>query len=193
MDFGDIFDKWEKGSAGPRRTGVSGKEAGKTGKGQAGKTGGKSAGSMPSEISPLEKWLRINGVYDKDAAENGDPAGSSSGERPGQRRRRLLAKKPDAVIDIHGLTADEAWEALERFFADAKHRSLEKLLVIHGKGNHSNGEAVLKRRVREFIERCPFAGENGHGNTAEGGSGTTWVLLKQSAGEAQKEKDQRSL
>ncbi|MDR2134570.1 MAG: Smr/MutS family protein [Treponema sp.] len=151
---------------------------------------------MPA-ISPLEKWLRVNGVYDKDAEENGpgrDAAGSGSGERPGQKRRRLLAKKPDAVIDVHGLTGDEAWDALERFFTDAKHRSLEKLLVIHGKGNHSGGEAVLKRRVREFIERCPFAGESGHGNAAEGGSGVTWVLLKQAGGDAQKDgKSQRSL
>ncbi|MDR1586190.1 MAG: Smr/MutS family protein [Treponema sp.] len=172
MDFGDILDKWEKGSAGPRRAGVSKKEAGES---------APAAGNGSQQISPLEKWLRINGVYDKDAEETGagrDAAGSGSGEKPGERRRRLLAKKPDAVIDIHGLTGDEAWEALERFFADAKHQSLEKLLVIHGKGNHSGGEAVLKRRVREFVERCPFAGENGHGSAAEGGSGATWVLLK---------------
>jgi DNA-nicking Smr family endonuclease len=50
-------------------------------------------------------------------------------------------------------------------------------MIIHGKGNHSRGEAVLGRTVREFIEHCPFAGESGHGR--EGGTGTTWVLLKQ--------------
>jgi DNA-nicking Smr family endonuclease len=36
----------------------------------------------------------------------------------------------------------------------------------------------LKRSVREFIERCPHAGENGHEKAASGGSGATWVILK---------------
>jgi DNA-nicking Smr family endonuclease len=112
----------------------------------------------------------------KDAGESRD--NSRPEEGAAQRRRRLHLKKPDAVIDIHGLTRDEAWSALEQFFADGKNQGFEKLLIIHGKGNHSEGEAVLKRSTGEFIERCPFAGESGHGNAASGGNGATWVLLK---------------
>jgi DNA-nicking Smr family endonuclease len=130
----------------------------------------------------LDQWDKeSSGIPDKDA---GSPDGGSPSEAgrpaepPAQRRRRLHSKKPDAVIDIHGLTRDEAWSALEQFFSDAKRQGFEKLLIIHGKGNHSEGEAVLKRSTGEFIERCPFAGESGHGNAASGGSGATWVLLK---------------
>jgi DNA-nicking Smr family endonuclease len=97
---------------------------------------------------------------------------------PGERRRRLLRKKPDAAVDLHGLTRDEAWAALDDFFRDARIRGFEKLLVIHGKGSHSSGEAILKRIAREFIERCPFAGESGYSSPASGGTGSTWVLLK---------------
>jgi DNA-nicking Smr family endonuclease len=43
---------------------------------------------------------------------------------------------------------------------------------------------VLKRTVREFIERCPFAGESGQGPA--GGAGATWVLLKQARGPVQR-------
>ena len=94
------------------------------------------------------------------------------------RRRRLKTKKPDAELDIHGLTRDEAWLSLEAFFAESRRNGLEKILIIHGKGNHSAGKPVLKRTVMEFIERCPYAGESGRGKASDGGEGTTWVLLK---------------
>jgi DNA-nicking Smr family endonuclease len=116
------------------------------------------------------------GAYDKDA-EAGE-------ERPfaAESRRRLRLKRPDASIDIHGMTKDEASAALGDFFRDALWRGHKKVLVIHGKGNHSKGEAVLKKLTREFIEGCPFAGESGHENASGGGSGATWVLLKSGPG-----------
>jgi DNA-nicking Smr family endonuclease len=124
----------------------------------------------------LDQWDKHSGpVYDKDAElmVRSEPSAS--------RRRRLLRKSPDASIDLHGLTRDEAWNALDSFFNDANSKGLEKLLIIHGKGNHTVSEdqnAVLKKTVRDFIERCPFAGENGNSNGSSGGTGSTWVLLK---------------
>ena len=133
----------------------------------------------------LDKWEKQNnsslyahGIYDKDAGTGESaPGGVNS-------RRRLRAKKADASLDIHGFRREEAWTALERFFENARTRGYVKLLVIHGKGNHSKGEAVLGRTVREFIEHCPFAGESGHEKAAGGGSGATWVLLKLSPSSA---------
>ncbi len=120
----------------------------------------------------LNKWEKNNRIYDKDTESESEHIS------PYERRSRLRNKKPDAELDIHGLTRDEAWKALEIFFNDSKGKGLEKLLIIHGKGNHSTGEAVLKRVVMDFIERCPFAGESGRGKAAAGGEGATWVLLK---------------
>lgn len=157
MNFEDILNQWERQNA------AGGKKA---------KTGEAVPEPAPQKkASPMDIWLRRNGVYDKDAAME-DETRSAAGYR-----RRLRAKKPDAEIDIHGLIRDEAWEALQDFFDTARKDGLEKLLVIHGKGNHSSGEAVLKRTVREFIERCPFAGESGQAKGGAGG-GATWVLLK---------------
>jgi len=120
----------------------------------------------------FDKWEKSNKIQDKDM-EAGNRQLSSQ-----EKRTRLRNKKPDAELDIHGLTRVEAWQAMDIFFSDAKAKGLEKLLVIHGKGNHSTGEAVLKRIVMEFIERCPFAGESGRGKAVTGGEGATWVLLK---------------
>jgi DNA-nicking Smr family endonuclease len=128
----------------------------------------------------MDKWLSVNGVQDKDGEEK-DILTSAQ-----EKRRRLRSKKPDAELDIHGKTSDEAWLVLETFFGEAREKGHEKLLIIHGKGNHSTGEAVLKRVVMDFIERCPFAGESGRGKAAAGGEGATWVLLKET-----KEEDPR--
>jgi len=125
----------------------------------------------------LDQWDKHSGpVYDKDAE-----LAALRTESSASRRRRLLHKSPDASLDLHGFTHEQAWNALDSFFGEAKTKGMEKLLVIHGKGNHSmttGQETLLKKTVRDFIERCPFAGENGSGNGTTGGSGSTWVLLK---------------
>jgi DNA-nicking Smr family endonuclease len=161
MDFGDILDKWDR---------QTGKAPGTS------RSPGKKAARMTAEQKTdiLSAWLRINDVVDKDAELSGDAAPSGKGER----RRRLRLKKPDAELDLHSKTRDEARLSLDGFFSLSRQQGREKLLIIHGKGNHSEGEAALKRVVQDYIERCPFAGESGQSAAAEGGSGATWVLLK---------------
>ena len=105
----------------------------------------------------------------------------SSERNNGEKRSRLLRKRPYAFIDLHGLSRDDAWTALETFFEDSRRKGFEKLLVVHGKGNHSGfsgSEAILRDLTRQFIESCSFAGECGHGANRDGGSGATWVILK---------------
>ena len=120
----------------------------------------------------LEKWdKQTAGAYvDKDA--------DTTEEKKAKKRSRLLRKKPDAAIDLHGLTRDEAWEALDNFFQRSRTMGLEKIQVIHGKGNHSKSEGVLKEITRKYIELCSFAGTSGENRASHGGSGATWVLLK---------------
>jgi DNA-nicking Smr family endonuclease len=129
---------------------------------------GQNSGSGKSEI---DNHLREKTLIDKD--ENSHKMNSQ-----GVNRRRLLNIKPDAIIDIHGLNGETAWLELDRFFENAKKSGYEKVRVIHGKGNHSPGESVLGRTVRQFIEQCSFAGESGFEKSTNGGSGATWVLLK---------------
>jgi DNA-nicking Smr family endonuclease len=173
MDFGDILDEWERKTAQ-----ASGKKQNSSRlrriarKGEADSAGAGQPEEVLRKVDPLTAWLRRNPVYDKDA---------DIGERKipaGEHRRRLLARRPDAVLDLHGLNRDEAWDVLEVFFQDSRRKGFEKLLIVHGKGSHSSGEGVLKDTCRIFIERCPFAGESGHGKAVDGASGATWVLLK---------------
>ncbi|MDR0556380.1 MAG: Smr/MutS family protein [Treponema sp.] len=191
MDFGDILDAWEKQTAIPqgdrkrRKLKLPHKEEmEKSGAGDGEKKKSPNAPSgeklqrqpqQPSRSSlshdALAAWLDAHDIYDKDADTE---AAFSAAEN----RIRILRKKPDATIDLHNLTHDKAWQELEDFFQKCSARKLEKALIIHGKGNHSKGEAVLKRLVQKFIEKSPLAGESGYNPAKSGGSGATWVILK---------------
>ena len=130
----------------------------------------------------LEKWEKKNPKDEAlSKAMNKDLLQSHEKNNAGERRSRLLRKKPDASIDLHGLKRDEAWISLETFFEDSKRKGYEKVLIIHGKGNHaglSGGEGVLRDLARQFIESCSSAGESGYSNNRDGGRGSTWVILK---------------
>lgn len=185
MDFGDILDEWEKQTAKPagkraireaeraaaERAAAQHAEAGRP---SAQRPSAKDPGSP--KVDPLTAWLRVHGVQDKDRDAPDDDLSDS--EKRQRERKRLINKSPDAVLDLHGLTRDEAWDRLGMFFYQAKSHGAEKVLIIHGKGNHSEGEAILKRTTLQYIEQCPFAGQHGHPPAEGGGSGATWVILK---------------
>lgn len=187
MDFGDILDEWDRETAKPygkkRIAGNARRESEQPGKQRDDQTGdqtdersaapGKDPPANP-RVNPMDAWLRRYGTEDKDSLAAESPAR----ETPAERRARLRAKRCDAVIDLHGLTRDDAWIRLESFFAGAVRQGLEKVLIIHGKGTHSADDPVLGPMVRLFLERNPHSGESGHSGKEAGGTGSTWVILK---------------
>ena len=166
MDFGDILSEWDKETAKPygkKRL----KEDEKHGISVI-------STETLAKAHPVDVWLRRYGIQDKD---------NTAGEEcetitPAERRQLKHAMKPEAVIDLHGCTRDEAWSRLEAFFADSQCRGLQKILIIHGKGTHSDNGSVLQQVVKHFIEQNRHAGESGLSKKEDGGSGSTWVLLK---------------
>ncbi|AEJ20485.1 Smr/MutS family protein [Gracilinema caldarium] len=171
MDFGDILDEWERQTAKP-----AGKKAIKAQERALNQQAHNGVLPPDEKVNPLTAWLRVHGVEDKDNKSSDRELSDMELRR--QERKRLSQKAPDAVVDLHGLTRDEAWDQLILFFNKAKNHGAEKVLIIHGKGNHSEGEAVLKRTTLQFIEQCPYAGMHGHPPAEGGGSGATWVCLK---------------
>ncbi len=97
---------------------------------------------------------------------------------PSQRAAGLKTLKPQAVLDLHGMSSAEAEEALDRFIRDCRSRGLSKVLIVHGKGLHSPGEPVLGRVVRSYLEKCPFTGAFGRAGREDGGRGASWVLIR---------------
>ncbi|MCL2205750.1 MAG: Smr/MutS family protein [Treponema sp.] len=132
----------------------------------------------------LEKWERSDERGAKTASYVRDEDIYAPLSR-GERRSRLLRKTPDDSIDLHGLSKEEAWLALEDFFEGSRQKGHEKVLIVHGKGSHridtstTQSEGTLKELSWRFIEMCAFAGESGHSSGKEGGTGATWVILKE--------------
>jgi DNA-nicking Smr family endonuclease len=54
-------------------------------------------------------------------------------------------------LDLHGLTREEALDALPRFLLSAQKRGQKAVLVITGKGNRSQDEPVLHQAVASWL------------------------------------------
>src|SRR5262245_21782284 len=97
------------------------------------------------------------------------------------RRLRNGEYPPDARVDLHGLTEAAArraaTETIERVSAQGK----RCVLVVHGRGRHSEAEPVLKEALLEWLAQPPIATRVLAFTSArgrDGGVGATYVLLK---------------
>ncbi len=86
-----------------------------------------------------------------------------------------------AHIDLHGLNAEQAKEAFTSFLKASVNAGKRAVLIIHGRGLSSPGEAVLKNKVHEWLSHgywrkwvIAFASAQLH----DGGAGATYVLLR---------------
>lgn len=184
MNFKDILEDWERLSARPggldraaeaeRR--LKAEEAGRKAK-HADETAPKKPTTAQESLA---SWLDSHGTPDAAGREGEAASGLDRGPRArGEAEtRRLKALKPEASIDLHGLKAAEAEAALAAFLEAAARRGIEKVLVVTGKGIHSQGEPVLGKLARRVIETSPWAGRFGTADAASGGGGALWVILK---------------
>lgn len=126
------------------------------------------------KINPMELWLRRYGTVDKDKVIE------QYAESKKMQSHEYVKNIPiDAYLDLHGLTRDEAWARIDLFVQDCTRRGFCKIMLIHGKGNHSSSsDPVLGELVRLYIEKNKNLGTSGHPPRSQGGSGATWVLIK---------------
>jgi DNA-nicking Smr family endonuclease len=106
-------------------------------------------------------------------------------------RRMIRGKmKPEARIDLHGMTLSEAHPALVGFVIDAHARGLRLLLVITGKGRGGDREdhgpipirrGVLKQQVPGWLTAPPLGPlvlEIREAHQRHGGGGAYYVYLR---------------
>ena len=103
-----------------------------------------------------------------------------------QRRKEITRSLHEGVyaisdfIDLHGLTEDEAWEALGAFLLEVRKRKLSCIKIIHGRGLRSPGEPVLKSAVKRWLKGplSKYVTAFATARACDGGLGATYVLLK---------------
>jgi DNA-nicking Smr family endonuclease len=115
-----------------------------------------------------------------------------SGDTPGSGRaedvsRAILAKlrrgahTPEREVDLHRLDARAARRRLESELAAAVRAGERCVLVIHGRGLHSEAGAVLRDALPVWLAAAPLADRVMAFAPAprdRGGSGATLVLLR---------------
>jgi DNA-nicking Smr family endonuclease len=87
----------------------------------------------------------------------------------------------DLRVDLHGLVEKEARRRLAAEIERAQAAGLRCVLVVHGRGLHSEGPAVLREGVSEWLTAAPLAGRVmafASARSEDGGSGASYVLLR---------------
>jgi DNA-nicking Smr family endonuclease len=94
-------------------------------------------------------------------------------------------------IDLHGYTLEEANKSIQDFINKSYEDNINKLIVVTGKGLHSNNEkdpyvskelSILKYSVPEFIKKnvdlVKKISEIKGANIEDGGDGAFYIYLK---------------
>ena len=76
-------------------------------------------------------------------------------------------------IDLRGMTGDEAWLAVDKYFDEAALAGFKKVRLIHGKGT-----GALKEEVRRYLRSLPQVASATDDHPDRGGSGITIVTFK---------------
>ena len=97
------------------------------------------------------------------------------------------------TIDLHGYTLAEANDEIEKFILKSFEEKINKLIIVTGKGIHSNVDkdpyvskdlSILKYSVPEFVKKKPELMSKildiKDADIKDGGSGAFYIYLKKS-------------
>ena len=117
----------------------------------------------------------------------------SSKEKIQNKDEKFLEKKtfPNKSFDLHGYSLDEANIKISEFIKDSYELGSKKLIIVTGKGIHSQNEkdpyisknlGILKYSVPEYIknsnELMSLISEIKQANKEDGGGGAFYLYLK---------------
>ncbi len=104
------------------------------------------------------------------------------------KKKNILATK---TIDLHGYTLNKANEIIEKFIKESFLKKVTKIIVVTGKGLHSQNEidpyvskklGILKYSVPEFIKKntdlMNIIYEIKEASIEDGGEGAFYIFLK---------------
>ena len=134
---------------------------------------------MSNKISDKDKKDWINFVNSNEKLQNKDSTSVN--------KKKLQVRS----IDLHGQTLDEANKVIENFIKQAFSDNISKLVVVTGKGIHSNNEkdpyvskdlSILKYSVPEFIRNnenlMNIINDIQSARIEDGGEGAFYIILK---------------
>mgnify|MGYP001407300343 FL=1 len=134
---------------------------------------------MTNKISDKDKKDWENFVSSKETLPNKD--------NKSIKEKKFVTKS----IDLHGHTLEEANKSIQDFINKSYEDNINKLIVVTGKGLHSNNEknpyvskelSILKYSIPEFIKKnvdlVKKISEIKSANIEDGGDGAFYIYLK---------------
>ena len=102
-----------------------------------------------------------------------------------------LNLKKTRSLDLHGKSLDEANKIIEKFIKNSYEDKVHKLIIVTGKGLHSNNEqdpyvakdlGILRYSIPEFLKSnqdlMKIISNISPANIKDGGSGAFYIFLK---------------
>ena len=99
--------------------------------------------------------------------------------------------KKTRSLDLHGKTLDEANSIIEKFIKKSYEEKVQKLIIVTGKGLHSNNEkdpyvskdlGILKYSIPEFVKNnenlMQIISNISEASVKDGGAGAFYIFLK---------------
>ncbi|MCW5941687.1 MAG: endonuclease MutS2 [Fimbriimonadaceae bacterium] len=114
--------------------------------------------------------LKVNAPVSKLRAVEGPGPVAESPRRPNAGLARAMGASTE--ISLRGMRAEDAMELLQRFLDDAVLGHLDRVRIVHGKG-----EGILRNLTRETLRKHPSVRSYRDGEPTEGGHGVTVATL----------------
>jgi DNA-nicking Smr family endonuclease len=103
----------------------------------------------------------------------------------------LKTSQKSKYIDLHGFSLEEANKKIEKFIIESYVKKIKKIIVVTGKGLHSQNEknpyvskdlSILKYSIPEFIKSnqalVKLINKIEEASIVDGGSGAFYIYLK---------------
>ncbi len=134
--------------------------------------------SHPEDRALMERALR-EGIADLSAKFQGAP--TPAPVRDKVRQTREPEGDPDAELDLHGATQEQAIRRVQGFLFTAHRQRLRRVLIITGRGLNSGDQGpVLRDAVTRWLERNggPYVRDYHAAPARHGGTGALWIVLR---------------
>jgi DNA mismatch repair protein MutS2 len=119
-----------------------------------------------------EAEVQVGSLRARVRVEDLEPRPSKAEEVQPQPIRVPLVEALPGELDLRGMRAEEAVNALEKYLDKAVLAGLVSVRIIHGKGT-----GALRRLTKESVAKHPLVASHRSGEEGEGGDGVTMVEL----------------
>lgn len=134
-----------------------------------------------------EVFLNALGDMDvcfKDELPEDEQENLSKGSARRMKQLRQGKLVPEAQLDLHGLTRHQVADKIRFFLQDCLYQGYRTVLLVTGKGLHSQGEPVLRQEAERFLrlEGRTWVIEWARAPRQYGGEGALALFLRKKAG-----------